>query len=115
MKVVLLFILSWLIAACAEESSIAPATQPSDALVDVGQVNPDATTALDDATAASTDSEAPPVPVSTDPSAFIINEVLYDPGPDGSGDANGDGNRDPYEDEFIEFINRVTQRSMWAV
>lgn len=44
-------------------------------------------------------------PISTDPSALIINEVLYDPGPDSRGDANGDGNRDAYEDEFIEFVN----------
>ena len=43
--------------------------------------------------------------VSTDPSVLIINEVLYDPGPDLSGDANGDGRRDAYEDEFIEFVN----------
>lgn len=36
---------------------------------------------------------------------FLINEVLYDPASDLSGDANGDGTRDPLEDEFIEFFN----------
>ena len=36
---------------------------------------------------------------------FLINEVLYDPESDLTGDANGDGIRDPNEDEFIEFYN----------
>ncbi|PQJ79703.1 lamin tail domain-containing protein [Polaribacter porphyrae] len=36
---------------------------------------------------------------------FIINEVLYDPASDLTGDANGDGTRDANEDEFIEFFN----------
>ncbi|MEW4922200.1 lamin tail domain-containing protein [Algibacter sp. 2305UL17-15] len=38
-------------------------------------------------------------------SVLVINEVLYDPAGDLSGDANGDGTRDPFDDEFIEFIN----------
>ncbi len=36
---------------------------------------------------------------------FLINEVLYDPASDISGDANGDGVRDALDDEFIEFFN----------
>jgi hypothetical protein len=36
---------------------------------------------------------------------FIINEVLYDPASDLTGDANGDGTRDANADEFIEFFN----------
>ncbi|ULC59570.1 lamin tail domain-containing protein [Flaviramulus sp. BrNp1-15] len=36
---------------------------------------------------------------------FLINEVLYDPEGDLTGDANGDGARDANEDEFIEFFN----------
>lgn len=36
---------------------------------------------------------------------FIINEVLYDPASDLTGDANGDGIRDANDDEFIEFYN----------
>jgi hypothetical protein len=36
---------------------------------------------------------------------FIINEVLFDPASDITGDANGDGTRDAAADEFIEFIN----------
>ena len=36
---------------------------------------------------------------------FLINEVLYDPAGDLSGDANGDGVRDANDDEFIEFYN----------
>lgn len=36
---------------------------------------------------------------------FLINEVLYDPAGDLTGDANGDGIRDANEDEFIEFFN----------
>lgn len=36
---------------------------------------------------------------------FLINEVLYDPAGDLTGDANGDGIRDPNDDEFIEFYN----------
>ena len=39
---------------------------------------------------------------------LIINEVLYDPAGDITGDANGDGIRDATEDEFIEFINNST-------
>lgn len=66
---------------------------------------PDATVSLLDATVASTGADMEVVSVSTDPSVLVINEVLYDPGPERTGDANGDGNRDPYEDEFIEFVN----------
>lgn len=36
---------------------------------------------------------------------LLVNEVLYDPGPDASGDANGDGIRDPDDDEFVELFN----------
>ena len=36
---------------------------------------------------------------------FLINEVLYDPATNISGDANGDGIRDANNDEFIEFFN----------
>ena len=36
---------------------------------------------------------------------FLINEVLYDPAGDLTGDANGDGIRDANGDEFIEFFN----------
>lgn len=36
---------------------------------------------------------------------FLINEVLYDPASDLTGDANGDGTRDANQDEFIEFFN----------
>lgn len=36
---------------------------------------------------------------------FLINEVLYDPAGDLTGDANGDGTRDANDDEFIEFFN----------
>jgi hypothetical protein len=36
---------------------------------------------------------------------FLINEVLYDPAGDLTGDANGDGLRDANDDEFIEFYN----------
>jgi hypothetical protein len=36
---------------------------------------------------------------------FLINEVLYDPAGDLTGDANGDGTRDANGDEFIEFFN----------
>jgi hypothetical protein len=44
--------------------------------------------------------------VDTTPSSpLIINEALYDPATDITGDANGDGTRSASEDEFIEFIN----------
>lgn len=36
---------------------------------------------------------------------IIINEVLFDPATDITGDANGDGVRDALDDEFIEFYN----------
>jgi len=36
---------------------------------------------------------------------IIINEVLYDPPSENTGDANGDGTREAQEDEFIEFYN----------
>ncbi len=36
---------------------------------------------------------------------LIINEVLTDPPPDLSGDANGDGIRDSHDDEFVEIVN----------
>ena len=36
---------------------------------------------------------------------ILINEVLYDPPSDLTGDANGDGTREAQEDEFIEFYN----------
>lgn len=35
----------------------------------------------------------------------LINEVLFDPPPDISGDANQDGMRDASQDEFIELVN----------
>lgn len=35
----------------------------------------------------------------------IINEVLFDPASDLTGDANGDGTRDAANDEFIEIFN----------
>jgi hypothetical protein len=40
---------------------------------------------------------------------FLINEVLYDPASDLTGDANGDGTRDANADEFIEFFNSGPQ------
>jgi len=40
---------------------------------------------------------------------FLINEVLYDPASNITGDANGDGIRDANEDEFIEFFNSGPQ------
>lgn len=40
---------------------------------------------------------------------FLINEVLYDPASNITGDANGDGKRDANEDEFIEFFNSGPQ------
>jgi len=48
---------------------------------------------------------------------FLINEVLYDPPPGSSGDANNDGSRDPNEDEFIEFFNSGPELDMsgWTV
>ncbi|MEO0643778.1 MAG: lamin tail domain-containing protein, partial [Pseudomonadota bacterium] len=36
---------------------------------------------------------------------IVINEILYDPATDLTGDANGDGTRDASEDEFIEIVN----------
>lgn len=36
---------------------------------------------------------------------LILNEILYDPPSDLSGDANGDGVREAQEDEFLELIN----------
>ncbi|ULC59571.1 lamin tail domain-containing protein [Flaviramulus sp. BrNp1-15] len=36
---------------------------------------------------------------------LIINEVLFDPAGDITGDANGDGIRDALDDEFIELVN----------
>lgn len=37
--------------------------------------------------------------------AVIINEVLFDPANDLSGDANGDGTREASGDEFVEILN----------
>ena len=107
MKIIHLMWLSWLLIACAEsanETSPSAIAESSDAAVNT---NPEMTDVsppeADGAVSLSVDQGTEMI--STDPSAFIINEVLYDPGPEASGDANGDGNRDPYEDEFIEFIN----------
>lgn len=36
---------------------------------------------------------------------LVINEVLFDPASDITGDANGDGARDSLQDEFIELFN----------
>lgn len=36
---------------------------------------------------------------------IVINELLADPGPELSGDANGDGVRGTSDDEFIELVN----------
>lgn len=38
-------------------------------------------------------------------SPIIINEFLYDPAPDATGDANQDGTTDASADEFVEFVN----------
>lgn len=43
---------------------------------------------------------------------FLINEVLYDPESDLTGDANGDGVRDANDDEFIEFFNSGPELDM---
>jgi hypothetical protein len=45
---------------------------------------------------------------STMSAQLIINEVLFDPASDITGDANGDGTRSPNDDEFIELINSGT-------
>ncbi|PQJ81160.1 lamin tail domain-containing protein [Polaribacter glomeratus] len=42
---------------------------------------------------------------STMSAQLIINEVLFDPASDITGDANGDGTRSPNDDEFIELVN----------
>lgn len=39
---------------------------------------------------------------------LVINEVLADPPPDLSGDANCDGTRHGVEDEFVEIVNRAS-------
>jgi len=36
---------------------------------------------------------------------LLLNEILFDPASDITGDANGDGTRDSSQDEFIELIN----------
>jgi len=36
---------------------------------------------------------------------LVLNEMLFDPASDISGDANGDGVRDAADDEFVEFYN----------
>lgn len=43
---------------------------------------------------------------------FLVNEVLYDPESDLTGDANGDGVRDANDDEFIEFFNSGLELDM---
>lgn len=48
----------------------------------------------------------------------LINEVLADPAPDASGDANGDGERSYTEDEFVEIYNAsdtAVDLSGWTV
>lgn len=40
-----------------------------------------------------------------DEGGLIINELLFDPAGDITGDANGDGARSAVDDEFIEFVN----------
>jgi len=45
---------------------------------------------------------------STISAQLIINEVLFDPASDITGDANGDGTRSPNDDEFIELVNSGT-------
>ncbi|MFC1482886.1 lamin tail domain-containing protein [Candidatus Margulisiibacteriota bacterium] len=42
---------------------------------------------------------------SPNPGDISINEFLYDPAPDASGDANKDSVINPLEDEFIEIVN----------
>ena len=37
--------------------------------------------------------------------SIVINEVLYDPPPDATGDVNRDGSRDASNDEFVELVN----------
>ena len=41
----------------------------------------------------------------TETAQVIINEVLADPAPDSTGDANGDGERSYKDDEFVEIYN----------
>ena len=36
---------------------------------------------------------------------IVLNETMFDPASDITGDANGDGTRDQLQDEFIEFFN----------
>jgi 5'-nucleotidase len=49
------------------------------------------------------------VPREPVPGQLVINEILFDPGPDvANGDANGDGVREGSEDEFIELVNAST-------
>lgn len=38
---------------------------------------------------------------------LVLNEVLYDPASDLTGDANGDGVRDANDDEFVELYNNM--------
>jgi hypothetical protein len=45
---------------------------------------------------------------STMSAQLIINEVLFDPASDITGDANGDGTRSASDDEFIELVNSGT-------
>ncbi|MDP5158308.1 MAG: lamin tail domain-containing protein [Flaviramulus sp.] len=42
---------------------------------------------------------------STPSTPLVVNEVLFDPASDLTGDANGDGVRNSAADEFIEFVN----------
>lgn len=49
---------------------------------------------------------------------LMLNEVLADPPPDISGDANQDGTRDGSQDEFIEIVNygsELINLSGWAI
>ncbi|MCB9641051.1 MAG: lamin tail domain-containing protein [Myxococcales bacterium] len=53
--------------------------------------------------------EQPPLPkpVAGD---LVINEVLYDPASDASGDANKDGTSSSSQDEFVEIVNSTSQK-----
>ena len=109
MKCVHIFTLAALIMACGTDSR-PPAENEDSTVPDVSQDQsvdvPDAISAVTDAMLSTPMLDGGIGPVSSDPSVLIINEVLYDPGPAISGDANSDGHRDAYEDEFIEFVNR---------
>ena len=108
MKFLFIFTLAGLVIACGTDTQ--SMSEPSDgSILDVSldQLvgDPDSGSFVPDAMMPMPILDRGMGPVSTNPSVLIINEVLYDPGPELLGDANGDGSRDAYEDEFIEFIN----------